>query len=84
MKVRQLLQELETLDPDAEVRIMSQESWPFEMNIHSVRTRDEFESMEEYEDAKDWPDVGEMQHKGIDVFLVEGRQLCYGNKNAWN
>ncbi|KKL11107.1 hypothetical protein LCGC14_2549120 [marine sediment metagenome] len=82
MKVEELREFLEECDPEAEVRIMFQPTWPFELSISSVRTRDEFEQEEDYE--KDWSDVGERQHKGTDVFLVEGRQLCYGSKEAWN
>jgi hypothetical protein len=84
MKVIELLEFLEECDPEAEVRIMSQPTWPFELNISSVRTRGEFENPEDYEGAKDWTDIGEVQHKGTDVFLIEGRQLCYGSKKAWN
>lgn len=83
MKVQELLEVPEECGPEAEVRIMFQPSWPFELSIQSVRTRDEFEQEEEYEGATDWTDVGEREHKGTDVFLIEGRQLCYGSKNAW-
>lgn len=36
MKVRDLIERLQAADPDAEVRTMSQESWPFENAIRGT------------------------------------------------
>jgi hypothetical protein len=36
MTVAELIQELEYLDPNAEVRFASQPSWPFEYDIRSI------------------------------------------------
>jgi hypothetical protein len=36
MLVRQLIAELESCDPDCEVRLAIQPSWPFEHSIRSV------------------------------------------------
>lgn len=36
MTVRDLIRELEVQEPDAEVRLMSQPSWPFEYSIDGV------------------------------------------------
>jgi hypothetical protein len=76
MKVRQLLDLLADYDEDLEVRIMSQSSWPFENSVHGVCDREE---MGEEDDDPDDPNT-----QPNAVFVVEGRQLCYGNKNAWS
>jgi hypothetical protein len=73
MNVAELIELLEELDQDAEVLIMSQENWPFELAITGVTTRE---------------DLGEEVDGGTggeasDVFIVDGEQLRYGNKSAW-
>lgn len=72
MKVIDLIEMLQDYDEDAEVFIMEQPNWPFEYSVIGVISRSEFEKDEE--DDKD----------SNDVFILEGRQLRYGNKNAWN
>ena len=42
MTVSELRELLEGCDPEAEVRIMSQESWPFENDIPVVVVRENF------------------------------------------
>ena len=42
MTVAQLMSLLEEMDPEAEVRIMSQESWPFENRIRGIAVRSDF------------------------------------------
>lgn len=92
MKVRDLIEILEDQDPEAEVLIMSQENWPFENAIAGVAMREDFvdddEEDEEDEDDEDDEDGTERQYeKGTapnDVFIVEGQQLRYGSKAAWN
>ncbi len=63
-------------DPEADVKWMSQPSWPFENAIVGACTRPEFAGDDEY-------DYSDNERKETDVFLVEGRQICYGNSNAW-
>ena len=85
MKVSELIEILEEQNPDAEVLVMSQESWPFEMGIHGVTTRDEILRADGDGDAAD--DDDEELADGLarsDVFLVEGSQLRYGSKTAWD
>lgn len=74
MNVRELIEELEQYDDDTEVRLMSQPSWPFEYGIEGVTERDAFQGDDDDED-----DAADNS-----VFLLEGRQLCYGSKNAWS
>jgi hypothetical protein len=95
--VIELIELLEGCDPDAEVRIMSQEGWPFENAIRGVCVR---------EDIADEDDGCECDHRitgpheegcpageereypdgtaANDVFIVEGQQERYGNKGAWD
>lgn len=67
----------EELGGDAEVRLMTQQSWPFENAICGVTSGQEMNDTEDMEDEDDEvaePDV---------VFIVEGGQLGYGTKRAW-
>ncbi len=86
MKVSELIELLEEQDPDAEVLVMSQENWPFECAIAGVATRDEIlradaDERDEDDERDDCLDPG--AHRN-DVFIVEGEQLRYGSKTAWN
>lgn len=85
MKVRDLIEILEDQDPDAEVLIMSQQSWPFENAIAGVAVREEI--VEDDEDLDDEEREETRYEKGTaasDVFIVEGQQLRYGSKAAWD
>lgn len=64
MTVSELISTLQELDGDLEVRIGSQQNWPFEYSISQI-WQDE---QEEYNEA---------------VYLVEGSQLGYFTKRAW-
>jgi hypothetical protein len=85
MKVRDLIEILEDQDPDAEILIMSQQSWPFENAIAGVAVREEI--VEDDEDLDDEEREEPRYEKGTaanDVFIVEGQQLRYGSKAAWD
>ena len=74
MQVRELMELLEGMDPDAEVRFASQPSWPFEYAINEVveiGPPDEDEADEDEE----LPDFGD-EPTSV-VYLVEGTQLGY-------
>lgn len=71
MKVKELIEKLSDCDPDAEVLLMTQENWPFENEVEGVTERSDF--------TDKIPDGGEKN----DVFLVEGTQVRYGSKKAW-
>jgi hypothetical protein len=74
MKIQELIEMLEEFDGDTEVRIMAQENWPFENAVEGVTERSRFEDTDDPDDPEGEPNC---------VFLVEGRQLKYGNKEAW-
>lgn len=84
MKVSELIEILEDQDPDAEVLIMSQQSWPFENAVHGVAAR---EDLRDDDDDDDEHDDGRRSTRESgapsDVFIVEGAQLRYGSKAAW-
>ena len=93
MTVNELIERLRECDPDAEVRIMMQENWPFENAISGVAVREEmvaecdcdhrFNEPHEEGCAAEPEDEFEDGLQGNDVFIVEGQQERYGNKNAW-
>jgi len=76
MKVKELINRLEDLDPEMEVRIMHQQNWPFEYSIRGCTLRSEFEFPDEEEDST--------EETADCVFIVEGTQLGYGNRAAWD
>ena len=73
MTVQELIDELEACDGDAEVRFLSQPSWPFEYTIATVV------------EATDQPDdlSGYRETPAPRILLVEGRQACYGDKRLF-
>lgn len=79
MTIDQLIERLEeyrdVLGGDTEVRLMTQQNWPFENSIRGVCSDEEMnEEEEEEEDDKEKENV---------VYIVEGGQLGYGDKRAW-
>lgn len=84
MKVSELIELLEEQDPDAEVLVMMQQNWPFELSLAGVTTREEMlRADREERDDDDEPRFERGTAKN-DVFLVEGEQLRYGSKTAWS
>ena len=90
MTVQQLIELLQDCDPEAEVRIMTQEGWPFENAVRGVAVREDFAGDDDCEcdgDAHDadCPAVGPYADglAANDVFIVEGMQERYGSKDAW-
>lgn len=98
-------------DPESNVLLMSQPSWPFEYSIAGVTSREELLERNGDNDSdpdsdddddegpeKEWGAVGsgrskpkskrkrdtEREGAETDIFLVEGRQLRYGSKAAWD
>lgn len=80
MKVAELIDILQEMDPDAEVIIGSQENWPFECAIAGVTTREEVLAAQ---DRDEEPAYAEGTGP-TDVFIVEGEQLRYGSKLMWS
>ncbi len=79
MTINELIERLEeyrdTIGGDAEVRLMTQQNWPFENEIVGLASGEEINDPDDGEDD----DVDEDQV----VFIVEGQQRCYGSSRAW-
>ncbi len=81
MTAQQLMNMLEDLDPDTEVRFASQPHWPFEYDIVGVVLASELR-------REEGGDVGyrpPFSDPNADVlYLIEGSQLGYFTKQAWD
>ena len=89
MTLSDLIERLEVLrselGDDVEVRLMTQQNYPFENELagatclRDIRERDEVDS-----DDDDNPERFEPEGKPAEVvYLLEGRQLGYGTQTAW-
>lgn len=65
------------LGGETEVRLMTQQNWPFENKIHGVTSGGEINEWD-----GDEGDDGDVLDENI-LYLVEGSQVCYGSKRAW-
>jgi hypothetical protein len=66
---------------EAEVRLMTQQNWPFENGIHGVTSGREInQASEEDTDEDDCDDADD----DATVYIVEGSQIAYGSKRAWD
>ena len=85
MKVQELIDLLEEQDPDADVLIMSQQNWPFENAVYGITVRSELTGDDDDADEDGEPASTRRREDGAtnDVFIVEGSQLRYGSKTAW-
>lgn len=87
MKVNELIEILQEMNPEAEVLVMSQQSWPFENTLAGVCERKDLVEdgeQDEPDGEDDRRGTADEQLPASDVFLVEGRQLRYGSKTAWD
>ena len=79
MTIDELIERLEdyrdALGGDAEVRLMTQQNWPFENEIYGVTSGEEINDLYDEDDDN-------VDEDGV-VFIVEGDQRCYGSKRAW-
>jgi hypothetical protein len=83
MTVGDLIELLSEYDPDLEVRLIEQPSWPFEYSIAGVVSSDEIAEHDKEPQEDRHPSTG-ITPKPTTVFIVEGRQLSYGSKTAWD
>ena len=74
MKVRELMRLLEDQDPDADVLLATQRESAVEHRLLGVVFREEMYQLEAGPSPEGDPS---------DVLLVEGEQLRYGSKAAW-
>ena len=82
MTIDDLIERLEEyrdeLGGDTEVRLMTQQNWPFENAIVGLASSDEIHDADEDDDDPDEEDADDV------VFIVEGEQYCYGSTRAWD
>jgi hypothetical protein len=82
MTVEELIARLEDirdeLGGDTEVRLMTQQNWPFENTIEGLCSSREI--AEAYDDDEEDEDYGD---EPVVLFIVEGKHLGYGTKKAW-
>lgn len=72
MTVQELIETLSQMNPNAEVRIAHQPSWPFELSVGSVvSAEDAFEAPEDDEDEPE-----ELPNLEV-VWIGEGSQIGY-------
>jgi hypothetical protein len=85
MTINDLIERLEEyrdeIGGDAEVRLMTQQNWPFENSIYGLASGVEIND-ESYDDG-DPDDDGDVEEDAI-LYIVEGGQLGYGTKRAWD
>ena len=79
MTLNELIERLEEyrdeLGEDAEVRLMTQQNWPFEHTITGLVSGAEINASDDDDDA-------DVETDAV-VYIVEGQQLGYGSKRAW-
>lgn len=79
MKVRELMERLGRQDPDAEVCMVSQPSWPIEHAVAGVAVRSDLFDADVEPGTERYADGA----SASDVVLVEGAWLRYGHRTAW-
>ena len=78
--IERLEQYRDEMGGGAEVRLMTQQNWPFENTLAGICSGEEINGAADEDDPDDDGDVGEENV----VYLVEGTQLGYGTKRAWD
>ena len=82
MTLNELIERLEEYrdlhGEDCEVRLMTQQNWPFENAITGLVSGAEINNTEDDEEGGD----DDVEADAV-VYIVEGTQLCYGSKRAW-
>jgi len=63
--------------PGAEVRLMTQQNWPFENRICGLTSGAEMHESDVIDEDDNPADNDNV------VYIVEGGQICYGNRRAW-
>jgi len=95
MTVQELIDKLQNYDPDCEVILGNQPSWPFELRIDNVIQRkdmfddDDDDSEDSLSEDDETCDTGRsydsFSTSGLrtDVIIVEGGQIRYGDKKMF-
>ena len=86
MRVSELMEILETMNPDAAVWLAVQPEYPFEVALAGVCERGDYAEVDET--AQPWTgsdrwSASESELPANDVLILAGSQARYGNKDAW-
>jgi len=83
MTIDELIERLECyrdeIGGDAEVRLMTQQHWPFENTLYGLASGAEINGADEDDECDD-----EDVEADAVLYIVEGTQLGYGSKRAWD
>ena len=86
MTLNELIERLEQyrdlLGEDCEVRLMTQQNWPFENAITGLASGAEINDAEGDDDDEGVETATDVETDAV-VYIVEGEQLGYGSKRAW-
>ena len=81
MTIDELIQRLEDyrdeIGGDAEVRLMTQQNWPFENTIFGLASGEEINADPDEDEDDDDVEADQV------LYICEGQQLGYGSKRAW-
>lgn len=80
MTVAELMELLEQYNGGMEVRMMCQPNWPFEYSLAGIVCKGEIDGSVEMEEDAD----GVIGIESDVLYLLEGSQLGYGSKAAWD
>jgi hypothetical protein len=87
MTISELIERLEEyrdeIGGDTEVRLMTQENWPFENSIRGLCSGKEISEWGDSDDDDDDDDSDGDSDPSV-VYIVEQDQLGYGTKRAWD
>lgn len=86
--IEALQEQLDNLDEaqqgTAEVRLMTQQNWPFENGIAGVVAASDIGAEDHDEDDEGEEGYTPCDEPGVPVvYITEGRQIGYGTKGAW-
>lgn len=86
MTIEELIERLEeyrdAIGGDAEVRLMTQQQWPLENRICGLASSEEIADCCDDDDEDEGGEEGQDKPASV-LFLVEGGQIGYGSKKAW-
>ena len=92
MTVDELIEALEGFKEEhggeTPVRLMNQQQWPFEYKVDACVSLDQINEYQDEEGKRGFTPAGRYpgddNHPEAVVYLVEGSQLGYGTKAAWD
>ncbi len=67
---------------DVEVRLMTQQNWPFENKIYGVTSGQEMNEQTDTDEEDGTTNDDDVAADDV-IYIVEGSQICYGSKRAW-